>query len=310
MKRMLLAVLAVILWMGQSQATEPEALFDDNLVVIISDLHINPEGYQPERCERIIHEILAMRPLPRNVLSLGDIAYLCGKVEEYVRARQILEPLEKAGITLTMAMGNHDRRNNFALIFPEHAANTLLPGFYVNVVSTSRADFVLMDSLQENPNPEKWITPGSIDEKQKNWLKEFLKDHTDKPLFVLSHHSYSETGLKELLINTPNCCGYIYGHEHVWKPGWTHHKYKDRNILRTLIVPSTGHWGDIGYVKLNLLEDRAVAELVELEFFFPKPINEGEVKPVQWLTIEEENQGARCTFFYQRTPKPSLPANQ
>ena len=80
MKRMLLAVLAVILWMGQSQAAGPEASFDDNLVVIISDLHINPEGYQPERCERIIHEILAMRPLPRNVLVLGDIDISVGSI--------------------------------------------------------------------------------------------------------------------------------------------------------------------------------------------------------------------------------------
>ncbi|MBO7511091.1 MAG: hypothetical protein J6T35_07895, partial [Bacteroidales bacterium] len=110
MKRMLLATLTVILWMGQSRAAEPELTFDENLVILISDLHINPEGYQPERCERIIHEILAMRPLPRNVLALGDIAYLCGKVEEYVRAgrkgnfQEALKIIKKR-IPLPMSVG-------------------------------------------------------------------------------------------------------------------------------------------------------------------------------------------------------------
>ena len=50
--------------------------FDENLVVFISDLHTNPGGYQPDRLRRTIADILKMKPLPLNVIALGDLAYL------------------------------------------------------------------------------------------------------------------------------------------------------------------------------------------------------------------------------------------
>ena len=59
------------------------ASFDDNRVCIISDLHTNPEGYQPARLERTVADILKLDPLPRNVIALGDLAYLTGKPAEY-----------------------------------------------------------------------------------------------------------------------------------------------------------------------------------------------------------------------------------
>jgi hypothetical protein len=66
--------------------------FDDNLVCIISDLHCNPDNYQEAKLRRTITEILAMNPLPRNVIALGDLAYLQGKVPEYLRLKEIVAP--------------------------------------------------------------------------------------------------------------------------------------------------------------------------------------------------------------------------
>ena len=77
--------------------------FDDNLVCFISDLHVNPPGYQPARLERTIADILTLDPLPRNVIALGDLAYLTGRKEEYARLKEIIAPLEAAGIQLTTA---------------------------------------------------------------------------------------------------------------------------------------------------------------------------------------------------------------
>ena len=82
---------------------------------IISDLHCYPEGYQPAKLVRTVDEILRLNPRPRNVIALGDLAYLTGRPEEYALLKKILAPLEGTGMTLTMAMGNHDRRENFAL---------------------------------------------------------------------------------------------------------------------------------------------------------------------------------------------------
>lgn len=273
--------------------------FDDNLVCIISDLHTNPGGYQPGRLERTVTDILRLNPLPRNVFALGDLAYLTGKQEEYVRMKEILAPIETAGIRLTLAMGNHDRRAPFAEVFPTHAAASELPDRYVYVVETPRADFIVLDSLQEGPDLDKWITPGALDEGQLAWLKGRLDAYKEKPVFVMSHHPLDEIGIKELLLDCPSCCGYIHGHNHLWRPGWIRKNYHERTLVRTLCVPSTGHWGDIGYILLDLGETEAVARLRQFEFFFPTPLAEGEAKPAQWTMIEEDHRGATCHFAYR-----------
>lgn len=275
------------------------AAFDDDLVCIISDLHVNPEGYQPGLLERTVADILRLNPLPRNVIALGDLAYLTGKPEEYARLKEIIAPLETAGIRLTLGMGNHDKRANFAEAFPAYAASSLMEERYVFVVETPRADFIVLDSLQESTSKFKWITPGAIDDAQREWLKDKLATYTGKPVFVMSHHSIEETGIGGLLCDCPSCCGYIHGHNHVWRPGWIHKNYHDLDLVRTLCVPSTGHWGDIGYTLLRLEETQAVATLRQYEFFFPVPLAEGEAKPAQWTMIEEEHQDAFCRFAYR-----------
>ena len=60
-------------------ATGPAPLFDDNLSVIISDAHVCGEDaraakYTPKRLAAFVDEVLAMRPLPRRVIHLGDLA--------------------------------------------------------------------------------------------------------------------------------------------------------------------------------------------------------------------------------------------
>ena len=274
--------------------------FDDNLVVIISDLHTNPGGYQPAKLQRTIADIIALDPKPRNVIALGDLAYLKGKPHEYALLKEIVAPLEAAGIRLTMTMGNHDRRKRFAEAFPEMAAASLMEDRYIYVVETPRADIILMDSLQEDPDPEKGIVAGALTDAEQAWLQAKLATYTDKPVFVTAHHSIGETGIKEILLDSPTCCGYIHGHDHVWRDGWVKKNYKSRNILRTLCVPSTGHWGDIGYTLFRLEEDHAEAEIVEYEFFFPKPLAEGEAKPAQWTTTEREHNHSICCFDYKK----------
>lgn len=272
--------------------------FDDDLVCIISDLHVRPGKYQQEHLERTIKEILALRPRPRNVICLGDIAYLTGKAEEYAVAKALLSQLEDAGMTLTMTVGNHDRRDAFAAAFPEKAAASELGHRFVYTVRTPKADFILLDSLIESEDPETWITPGEIDEQQKAWLAGKLKEYTDKPVFVMAHHPMGEVKLQKILYECPSCCGYIYGHEHMWITDWTHNRYKGLYMLRNLSVPSTGHWGDIGYTLLRLEEDRAVATYCQWGFFFPRPLKDGETRPALWDEIERDHKNATCIFPY------------
>jgi len=294
---------------GQSiKASEPfsgeckkngKQVFDENLVCLITDLHIRVDHYQQEYFQKTVQDILALNPLPRRIICLGDIAYLTGKVEEYKLAKKFFNPLLNAGISITMTMGNHDRRGNFSQIFPEFTAASELPGKYVYTVQTEYADFLVMDSLQEGDDLEEWITPGAIDSEQVEWLKSKLDYAKDKPVFVMAHHPLNETKLGPILLQHPNCKGYIYGHNHIWDTGWTHVNYRDRTILRHLCLPSTGHWGDIGFTLLHIEKDKAVAEFRQREFFFPKPLKEGESKPSLWSEIEREHRDAVCVFPFE-----------
>ena len=272
---------------------------NENLVCIISDLHVRPGKYQEDYFKKTIDDILALNPRPKYVLCLGDVAYLTGKPEEYAAAKQGLDRLEEAGMQVTITMGNHDRRANFAAVFPEKAALAELPHRLVYTVQTPRADFILLDSLQEGDNHDKWITPGAIDDEQRTWLESKLAAST-KPVFVMAHHPLNETKIGKILLAAPNCCGYIYGHKHIWSREWIHMNYRERNMMKVLCVPSTGHWGNIGFVTLSLAEDRAVASFHQNGFFFPKPAKEDEPKPLNWTSIEEENQGSTCTFPLNR----------
>ena len=102
-----------------------------------------------------------------------------------------------------------------------------------------------------------------------------------------------------MLVESKTCCGYIYGHLHYWQPGWFRKNYNPQfRIIRSLCVPSTGHWGDIGYTLLHLEEDHAEAALHQYEFFFPAPLEEGKEKPALWSMIEEEHKKAVCRFSY------------
>lgn len=270
--------------------------FDDNTVVFISDLHTNPNGYQPERLVRVVNDILKMKPLPRNVIALGDLAYLTGKISEYELCKKIIKPLEDAGIQVTLGMGNHDRRANFAKVFPEHAISSPLKDRQVHVVDTPKAAFIVLDSLQEGDNETKWITPGAIDDNQRKWLVKTLEQFK-KPVFVCAHHPIAETKLKEELLSS-TCVGYINGHDHVWRPEWFKKNYSSMRLIPTLCLPSTGHWGDIGYMVLNLKEDHAEALLKQYEFFFPKPIENAAERPAEWDYINNDHQGLKYRFSY------------
>lgn len=275
---------------------------DENLVCIISDLHCNPDEYQEAKLRRTVADILTLDPLPANVLALGDVAYLQGRHHEYVRLKEIVSPIEAAGIKLTMAMGNHDRRKQFSEVFPEKAAESLVKDRLVFLVETPRADIIVLDSLQESyPDPDVGIVPGAIDDAQKAWLQDTLNSYSSKPVFVTAHHALNETGIKAMLVDSPTCCGYIHGHLHYWQPGWFRKNYNpDNRIIRSLCVPSTGHWGDIGYTLLKLGEESATAYLHQYEFFFPRPLAEGQEKPILWSMIEEEHAGVVCKFAYNK----------
>lgn len=70
-------------------------------------------------------------------------------------------------------------------------------------------------------------------------------------------------------------------------------------ILPTLALPSTGLWGDIGYVRFRTTPDGATAELVQDDFYFNTPTAHP-VRPRYWDVRLRENQGKTMEFAFER----------
>ena len=222
--------------------------FDDDLIVLFSDTHVKKGFHTDEAFAKRLETLLAMNPRPRHLLFYGDFAYLWGKQEDYAHLREMMQPVEKAGIQWDLAFGNHDRRKEFFEVFPERAQSTPnVPGKYVSIVETPRVDFILLDTLVEGE------VQGTVDDDQRAWLEKILASYT-KPVFVGAHHPINQTQLAEILLAAPTVAGYINGHIHFWR------HFVD-NGLHHLTLPSTGYWGNIGFTSLRFVGNDALFKL-------------------------------------------------
>ncbi len=286
--------------------------FDDNLTVLLADVHVGGLAtdpcYQLQYIEVAVADILRMDPLPRRVFVFGDLAFLFGRKCDYEKSYPLMKLIRDAGIDLYITMGNHDHRGAFFEVYPEHAETTPVKGKAVSVVTMPDCDFILFDSLQENlsgaeaDNP----VPGELPEDEYEWLAQELPKRK-KPFFLGCHHPLNEikvlngTGektLQGLFSKCPALSGYINGHNHRWDSEWGIRDWGDRRCVKRLILPSTGHWGDIGYTLFRTGPDGAVAEFVQRDFFFATPLKEGETRPPVWDAVYREHTGATCRFSY------------
>ena len=283
---------------------------DENLSVFISDLHIggaNPAlGYTHGRLNRVVDEILAIRPRPKRVVCFGDIALTYGLAADYAASKPILQRLVDAGIELHLTMGNHDRRSNFLKHWPDYARGQLVTGRFARVASLGFADLVLLDTLKGADNrPQNDMGPveGTIDAVQLAWLEAFVAA-AKRPFFVGSHQ------FRDLYIDGEKpvsraaksafFAGWIYGHDHSWCPDIAVASWGENLIAPTLALPSTGLWGDIGYVLFRTEPDGAVAELRQNDFYFQTP-SAHEVRPRYWDVRVRENRGRTVRFVFERS---------
>lgn len=247
-------------WNPLPAQTASNVPVDPNHVVLLADTHCGPNlRHQIDFMRKSIAEIAAMDPRPAHVLIYGDFAFLWGKREDYVVLTELMKPLADAGIPWTACMGNHDRRDTFTEIFPEHAARSLLSDRLVFKVETPNVDFLLLDSLIQSEDPKKWITPGQVLDDQKDWLNETLKKQT-KPVVVGAHHSLAETKVTDILKAHSCVVGYVNGHHHTWNT-------KEQDGMKALVLPSNGHWGDIGLVNCRATENEAAFTLMLRDYF-------------------------------------------
>ena len=289
-----------------TQATKGR--FDNTLSVFISDLHVggaNPAlDYTHGKLAHVVDDILAMRPLPMRVVCFGDIALTYGLATDYAASKPMLQRLVDAGIELYLTMGNHDRRSNFLKYWPEYGRDQQVPGRFARVVSLGNADLVLLDTLKgTDTRGERDMGPveGTIDPAQLKWLEDFVAK-AKRPFFVGSHQ------FRDLYIDGEKpiaraaksgfFSGWIYGHDHSWCPDIHVASWRQHRIVPTLTLPSTGLWGDIGYVIFRTDADGATAALVQSDFFFNTP-SAHVPRPRYWDVRTRENQGRTMRFAFE-----------
>jgi hypothetical protein len=275
-------------WAGQ-------APLDENLVALFADLHVTQDEKSPHQREglsRCVQDVLACNPRPANVFFYGDLAYNHGDTNDYRLLKQLVKPLEDAGIRWNVSLGNHDRRAAFFSVFPERlVATPLVAERLVTVVKTPHADFILLDSCQEGQ------VSGAIDEAQRAWLQAALAQ-AKKPVFVGAHHPLKEIGLASLLLSSAACKGYLYGHKHMWEQ-------QQESGVEMLCLPSSGHWGDIGFVLVKLSDSDAVFTLKQRDYYAPRPAVKPEDAKPEWRRRTEKNNGSQWRVSLAVVERPA-----
>lgn len=271
----------------------------EEATIVFSDVHVNggEKGAKHAlgRLRASVDRLLEAPP--RRVLFLGDYAYGAGLACDYAVFEPEVRRLERAGVEVILALGNHDRRQAFFAAFPERAARSEVPGFAVTRASLGTADLIVLDSLDEGR------VDGTLSPVQGDWLLGALRDAT-RPVIVAAHHEVwdlkvVDRPLARILQDDPHVVGYLHGHEHAWqtKTLWT--KQTPGSLLQSCGVPSLCAWGDIGHAVLRVSSERIVVEPHIEDFFLPEPLPNGASSPA-WRQRVEDLRGAKCTFWTSR----------
>ena len=283
---------------------------DPNLTVFLSDIHIEgrPDEVRHQNAlfAQTVEEVLKLRPRPARAVIFGDIAHFFGRSEDYTAAKPLLAKLE-AAMPVTLATGNHDHRVAMAAAFPKAWAASPVPGRLTTTVDLGCMDLLLLDSLHETgAEGERNAGDGDMGEAQFEWLKRESSART-RPFLVGSHHNpkaITDLGRHALghLAGLRNFVGWIHGHDHFWRKDLGLRAWGDtelyRNLYRIVSLPSTGYWGDIGFVTVRTTPQGAVLTNRERDFFFLHPLKPGEKRPPEWDRLVSENAGATVTIDF------------
>lgn len=230
---------------GRVGGAEPS--LDPNRVAILADTHVWENTGEPyhgvkpaETCKAALAQVLALSPRPAHLVIAGDLAHLAGLPGDYAVLKRLLAPVRRGGVAVHLVLGNHDHRANAFAAFPDAkpAGKAPVPHKHVAVAETPRADFLLLDSLDETN-----VTPGLLGEAQRAWLARTL-DAGGKPALVLAHHNPDRREKPSGLVDTPalfealaprrRAKAYVFGHTHAWS-------YRKQGDVHLVNAPATAH---------------------------------------------------------------------
>ncbi|MBA4146485.1 MAG: metallophosphoesterase [Verrucomicrobia bacterium] len=231
---------------------------DAHAWVMMTDPHIAADPTQlgrgmnmTDHLTQVCGEVLALEKAPAGVIVHGDCAFSTGKLDDYEQFLKLMRPLRENKLPIHLALGNHDHRERFYTA-ANLKASSAVPDKYVSVVKSERANFFILDSLNEIPS-----NPGLLGEKQLQWLAKNLDANKKKPAIVVVHHNekrmIDSDKLIALMDERKHVKALFHGHIHRWRldetPGGVHIV----NLLPVGYPTATG--GATGWVHATFAAD-------------------------------------------------------
>lgn len=206
--------------MRRTDATSFALLADTHIAGTAA--HVTRNVNLTDHFNTVAREVVGLPERAAGVFILGDCALSDGNPEEYVQLTTLLDPLRADGLTLNLALGNHDHRENFwAALKSQKAARRPLVDKHTALIKSKHVNWFLLDSLEKTLQ-----TPGTLGAEQLQWLAETLDATRKTPAIILVHHNpgtaekitglKDTTGLLEILRPRKQVKAWIYGHTHHW----------------------------------------------------------------------------------------------
>ncbi|WP_417672475.1 metallophosphoesterase family protein [Pseudodonghicola sp.] len=150
----------------------------------LTDIHLTaPEAEDPHQyadtvtvLARMVEIANGISPRPDFIVASGDLTNI-GDESSYRLLRQMMAPLD---MPVLYALGNHDRREGFFAVFPDHAAGP--EGTVDHDAVIGEVHIVILDSLQPGQ------VSGGLSPAQLAHAEEMLARHPDLPKLVAIHH--------------------------------------------------------------------------------------------------------------------------
>lgn len=130
-----------------------------------------------ETLEQILADVARVEPRPSFIVASGDLTNR-GDAESFRRLKAIME---KSGLPVVYALGNHDTRPGFYEGMGVETTSPEAPYDHDTVIDG--VHIITLDSTSPG------LIGGTIEDGQFAWLEEALDRHADLPKLIVSHHA-------------------------------------------------------------------------------------------------------------------------
>lgn len=197
------------------------------IIAHLSDLHIRPQDAPHafgridtnEHARRAFRKVMSHDPRPDMLIITGDLTD-CGRIEEYEILREMLKDI---AVPVHLIVGNHDIRENFRQVFPEHSPSGDNGSFIQFALEHLPLRVIGLDTVIAGEGR------GGLCSQRLHWLRKQLQQSPKMPTLLAMHHGPFQVGnafldsvrliegaceLKEIVEANPQIVRILCGHHH------------------------------------------------------------------------------------------------